>query len=151
MAFGIRLAFFFAFHRTQLFIPLLPYSKSSSVRCLPPATHQYDETFTAQHTGIPTPLHPRHSIRPYSRYNISPVVCIESNGRHSALLVPSICQSQPLYSSITDDAWPFQWIATNRLHQYIFEREGHRCSSKLRNILWQTLAVSNFPGNVKDI
>ena len=70
--------------------------------------HQYDETFTAQHTGIPTPLHPKHSVQHYSSYNISPVICIESDGRNSALLVPSICQSQPLYSSITDDVWPFQ-------------------------------------------
>jgi len=137
MAFAIRLALFLALHRSKLFILLPPYSKSSSVRCVPPTTHQYDKTFTAQHTGIPTPLHPKHSVQHYSSYNISPVVCIESDDRNSALLVPSICQSQPLYSSITDDVWPFQWITTHRLHQYIFECVGHRCSSKLRNILWQ--------------
>ena len=137
MAFAIRLALFLAFHRSQLFILLPPHSKSSSVRCVPPATHQYDRAFTAQHIGIPTPSHPKHSVQHYSSHNISPVICIESNGRHSALLVPSISQSQPLYSSITDDVWPFQWIATHRLLQYIFEHEGHRCCSKQRNISWQ--------------
>jgi hypothetical protein len=129
MAFAIRLALFLAFHRSQLFILLPPHSLVNPV-----AYGAYPQQL------INTIKPSQHSTQEF-----------QDHGRRSAFPVPSICQSQPSYPAITDDVWPFLWTATKRLHQYVFERGGHCCSSKLRNISWQLAIFQKKPKASNDV